>query len=350
MNAYLAINNTIMKNFLIQSGLFEFPENLDTYDILICDTLDLGKSINANKKIYLACNYFEQLDNLSAYSGYDYFMGFSDSNIYFILKEKFGLEPSKIINGFVNIGEIDYDIAENDNVLLSCINNDRPEDLDNKINEIVSRFYNIFTKSIFSVFHNHSFGSNYFSKIDPNNFTWTDDFSINLLENSLIIVTESLLNCRLFFNEDCINKTLLLTRNFSNIRKYIESDKNIINMTRYPISILEKIENYQGLYNKLFDKKPYSDFGFYEYCKSKIIENKRSIELDKSNENIFLNYIIDNEGLSTNNMLLDINNINDSILLYKIINGYTELRNKEKRIMKIKDCSSEFLDILKGII
>ena len=102
MQAVVNFNNSYMQRFLERSGLFEIVDLPgDASCVFVTDHLDPEPKGNFAAKIFVACDRLQDLPNLTRYAGYDYYIGFG-TNLYDSLGQKFFLEFSKVLNGFVH--------------------------------------------------------------------------------------------------------------------------------------------------------------------------------------------------------------------------------------------------------
>lgn len=379
MKAYLALNNKSMKQFLMNSGLFEIGENTnDIYDVMFCDTLKLGEKINCQKKVYLACHYFESLEDLSKYKDYSYFIAFGAQSLFDFLYEKYELEPSKVLQGFVNTNS-DISYKNNDDIVVSLMEetyNDESEMY--QLSQSLSlNFFKMIKKSKTKVFFNHPLPT---PVTTDGRYEWIEDISLDLLENSNIIFTDSILNCRLFFNQDVLKKTILLVDGYHRIKQCLLYDINdsiepraterriTEQYTLKHIELIKSLVKHGNLYKKVFHKDIFMEYGIIKYInQNKRTENKKSrkefeekkeelkdnsIELDKlianKNKKKFLLYEQDMEERNFDNYPLTINLLN-IISIDELIKNFDKLSAKENKKIIVNDISAEFLEVLEKI-
>jgi len=360
MKAYLALNNKTMKNFIINSDLFDIRDDLDDYDIMFCDTIKLGKKIKSKIKVYLACHYFEHLNDLEKYSNYNYFIGFGNNKLYDMLCEKCELEPSKIFNGFVKpVENIEIDVSED--MVLSFLeenHNNNEDGLDPtmfKISQDASKtFFQILQDSNFNVIFNHPLPVP-IPESKKDQYQWVDDVSITALEKSNIFFTDSLLNCRLYFNQDILQKTILQTPNYSkiknNLSNYTDRKKRTSSKRNIPMTAVKNIHKFNSLYIKEFGPPVFNNFFIDTYVnsESRLLLNK-SKKKSKTKPKHFMVYSHSIENTTSLRRLfpLYMDEI-EHIMLYKTLINFDKVEDKSNKNIIINDISSEFIETLEKI-
>ncbi|MFW5794893.1 MAG: hypothetical protein ACOCV1_05375 [Bacillota bacterium] len=215
-NAYLAINNYIIRDFIEESGLFNIESDINLeYDILFCDTLSLSKGIKSKIKVYIASNYFEYLDNSSKYEDFDYFIGFG-KEIYESFRNSIGFIPSEVLDGFVRSENIENsytdDFSQNKIILLNSQNNFYDLEKDRFIysQSIMKEFSVLLEKSNFRFLHNFplSFASN------KEKYTWYYEIPNIALEQCYFLFFDSPANCRMYFSNDIKSKSIISHSDF----------------------------------------------------------------------------------------------------------------------------------------
>ncbi len=358
MKAYLALNNKIMKKFIIKSKLYKIDENKDEkYDIMFCDTLELGENIKSNKKVYLACHYFEYLDDLSEYVDYDYFIGFGNQSLYDFFYKHYDLEVSTVLNGFVDV-DIDCNYNKDEDFVVSCMEETYNNEsiMYNYSQRCAKRFLESIQPDKIKVLFNHPFPV---SITDNNKQQWIDDISIGLLSDCDIFFTDSLLNCRLYFNNDILQKTILSTYGYHKVKKCIKIDipsqnKDVkLNNTEFIESVIKNINLYKETFEEnVFDEfliRMYSINILNEKIQKKYTERKRNG--NKENEINQKKFLIYDQDILSQNLrfkLMDIN-INNIIKFNNILCNYDRVLKKERKHMIINNISNEFLEILEKI-
>lgn len=374
MKAYLALNNKIMKKFITECKIFDINDNInDEYDIMFCDTLELGKNIKSDKKIYLACHYFEHLYDLSKYSNYDYFIGFGEESLYEFLYNHCDLEVSTVLNGFVN-SELDQEYNIEEDYIVSFMEEKyNNESLMYNYSKRCSKpFLQSAQMAGLKIFFNHPFPVA-ISSFD--NTKWIDDISIKMLSNSSIFFTDSVLNCRLYFNSDILKKTILSTKNYHAIKNFVDNSMDF-HIQSLPAKIkgdnyfrsIESIFENGILYKEIYRENIFNDYKlkFYNFY---VLNNKHEDNIEKYKINIkktnkdknlieklqsdidqrrFLIYNQDFSNMSFSNGMQSIN-LSNIICINYFLHNFDKLSNKHKKYMKINDISDEFLNILEKI-
>lgn len=203
-SAYLALNNGIMKRFLSNCGQYNIgTDPNEKYDILFCDTLILGEKVKAKNCVYLACNHFEQINNYHAYNKYQYFIGFG-KNIYALISEKFILEPSCIIDGFVYDQEYENSFPD-ENIDLTFVSSYNHVFEHEMFYDLLEYF--AFDKKVCTnyekidsprtrIMQDLNIGSRNFI------FAKNDELPLKYMNNSNFVFFTSGLNCRMYFKQN----------------------------------------------------------------------------------------------------------------------------------------------------
>ncbi|MFW5794569.1 MAG: hypothetical protein ACOCV1_03690 [Bacillota bacterium] len=354
-----------MKIFIENSKIFDIQSDPNSdYDIMFCDTLELGKNISAKTKVYLACHYFEKLKEEENYESYEYFIGFGN-DVYKSIENHIGFIPSAILDGFINNKK---ESSNEDFVFYTCKNNNPQEIYTYKISESIQKdFLSLCDNSGLKFYSNCPIDEHFRKQI---NWEWKKDISYNDFNSALLILSDDISNTRLYFDSNITSKSIIFNQILCVIEDIIEQDalrnKNTISDMR--------VSYYSYYYkNNLIDRKMQS----YELLTQDIIEsfnkslflqnfngilginkeiNERIKNIQSKESDLFPGILMKYDLLSPYNFKSINYPLNFSFMkdfytkniLKNIITNYNQYILNVKNSETINDCSDKFLEILKG--